>query len=550
MKLKKLAVASAMAVAALSGQAMAAAPGAFDTPDVEVYLTGASAPQNFMGALAATLFGANTSGFNNFHVYYDKPASGTTGASYRAYYGALQSAFTVNSPTVGSVTLPIGTKVRIINRAKGGSVWGVDPVATRDRNGDGDVTDAGDTPLPIAWMPVVAASGSTGCTTVSGQAWEYECTESGNDSNQADAGNRLPDFGVSDVEPPMFKFPYNLEPISLTLGQLEGFELNTLTWTPTSGLLFGLPATGAVPSGINFNRALYTALLSGLITDWTQVDNTLTGNTQVVVCRRVQGSGTQATYNAYFNNFPCATNSLVAGTQPPLRMVDSAGYTETSTTITVDPTQGLTVIENPSSGNVRDCLSKAMNGGTHTFTYTTDANVKKTVSVNFGPVWDQTDNDPPRPSYRAIGVLSLDSTENNPGTGTNPAGTWSWRAMQGVLPSKTTLRNGQYDFFSELSLQINNEGYASNNTTWVKSPLNSGSSTALKQKRAFMELFIQRAADPAILATMTGAVGNATAALPLQYVPDETTSSGLNTMYVTRQGNACSNVVRYPFPAN
>jgi hypothetical protein len=38
--------------------------------------------------------------------------------------------------------------------------------------------------------------------------------------------------------------------------------------------------------------------LSGLTQDWTSVDASLTGKTQVVICRRVQGSGTQTTYNA------------------------------------------------------------------------------------------------------------------------------------------------------------------------------------------------------------------------------------------------------------
>jgi hypothetical protein len=173
MKFKKLAVASAMAVAALSGQAMAAAPGIATTPDIDVYLTGASAPQNILGALAETLFGANTAGtFNNYHVFYDNGS--TIGASYRAYYGALQSPLTVNSPTVGSVTLAVGTKVRLINRAKGGSVWGVDPVARKQN---------------IAWM--APTSGNCTLQTNTSLAYQYLCAESGSDTNAADPSNRV-----------------------------------------------------------------------------------------------------------------------------------------------------------------------------------------------------------------------------------------------------------------------------------------------------------------------------------------------------------------------
>ncbi|MHB1140507.1 MAG: hypothetical protein ACYC1T_01950 [Sulfuricaulis sp.] len=517
MKFKKLAVASAMAVAALSGQAMAAAPGIATTPDVDVYLTGASAPQNILGALAETMFGANTAGtFNNYHVFYDNGS--TIGASYRAYYGALQSPITVNSPTVGSVTLAAGTKVRLVNRAKGGSVWGVDPVA-RTQN--------------IAWMN----PSSSNCTlqTNTSLAYQYLCAESGSDTNAADVNNRVSDFGVSDVEPAMFKATLNVEG---NAGELTPTELATLTSTAANGLLFGIPATTSVPAGINFTRGLYSSLLSGLTQDWTSIDSSLTGKTQVVICRRVQGSGTQTTYNAYFNNFPCTANSLVPGVAAPSRMGDSAGYSETASTITVNPDAGFTVIENPSSGNVRSCLEKAQTGGAHTFSYLTDAGVTKTVTVNFAAGG----------GYRAVGILSLDST---------PTANWGFRNLNGQAPTKTNLRNGNYDFFGEQSMQYNNTGHnnyypiasLNDTTNWVVTAVNSGSATHVKNKRAFIEEFIRRAGDPAILNQITStALKNATAALPLAYVPDEVTADGLNTMYVTHQGNACSPVVRYPYP--
>lgn len=523
MKFKKLAVASAMAVAALSGQAMAAAPGIATTPDIDVYLTGASAPQNILGALAQTLFGANTAGtFNNYHVFYDNGAN--IGASYRAYYGALQSPITVNSPTVGSVTLAAGTKVRLINRNKGGSVWGVDPVA-RTQN--------------IAWMNPTGSN----CTlqTNTSLAYQYLCAESGSDTNAADVNNRVSDFGVSDVEPAMFKGPLNVEG---SAAQLSPAELATLTPTGVSGLLFGIPATASVPAGINFTRGLYSSLLSGITQDWTTVDGAINGGiadpaakTQVVICRRVQGSGTQTTYNAYFNNFPCAANSAVPGVAAPLRMGDSAGFTETASTITVNPAAGFTVIENSASGDVRACLDKAQVGGVHTVNYLTDAGVTKTVTANFGTG-----------GYRAIGTLSLDSTPN---------ANWSFRNLNGQAPNKTNLRNGNYDFFGELSMQYNNTGHnnyypiagLNDTTNWAFTPPTSASAAYIKNKRAFIEEFIRRAGDPAILNAITNVqLKNATAALPLAYVPDETTALGLNTMYVTHQGNACSPVVRYPYP--
>lgn len=517
MKFKKLAVASAMAVAALSGQAMAAAPGIATTPDIDVYLTGASAPQNILGALAGTLFGVNTAGtFNNYHVFYDNGS--TAGASYRAYYGALQAPLNVTSPTVGNVTLAAGTKVRLINRAKGGSVWGVDPVA-RTQN--------------IAWMN--PTSGNCSLQTNTSLAYQYLCAESGSDTNAADVNNRVSDFGVSDVEPPMFKATLNVEG---NAGELSPAELANLTSGAVSGLGFGIPATNSVPNTINFSRGLFSSILSGITQDWTSVDSSLTGKTQVVICRRVQGSGTQATYNAYFNNFPCTAGSAVPGVAAPSRMGDSAGITETATTITVNPDAGFTVIENPSSGNVRSCLEKAQTGGAHTFNYLTDAGVTKAVTVNFAAGG----------GYRAVGTLSINSGL--------VAGTWSMRSLNGVTYSKTNLRNGNYDFFGELAMQYNNTGHnnyypiagLNDATNWVVATVDSSSAAHVKNKRAFIEEFIRRAGDPAILNTLTGNPLIATAALPLAYVPDESTADGLNTMYVTHQGNACSPVVRYPYP--
>jgi hypothetical protein len=98
-------------------------------------------------------------------------------------------------------------------------------------------------------------------------------------------------------------------------------------------------------------------------------------------------------------------------------MGDSAGYSETASTITVNPTAGFTVIENPSSGNVRTCLDKAQTGGAHTFSYLTDAGVTKTVTVNFAAGG----------GYRAVGTLSLDSTPN---------ANWNFRNLNGQLPRR------------------------------------------------------------------------------------------------------------------
>lgn len=485
MKLKKLAAVSALALAGLSGQAMATLTAqdlidgpfhANTTPVVDVYLSGASAPQNILGALSGLFFGANSNSttFNSYWVMYDNGVSGAVGASYRTYQGRLVSNFT---DTVTGTTINAGTMVRIINRAKGGSVWGVNPVARAQQ---------------IAWMP--ATSGN--CVAAPGGSdHSHRCGEAGNDLTLT---GRVPDFGVSDVEPRMFKGPLNVE-----FGQSALENPGILNSKAVNGLLFGAPATASVPATIEFNRSIYSALLSGDIVDWTTLDPSLTGNTQVVVCRRVQGSGTQATYNWYFNNFPCATASAYgSGNTNPLRMADSAGYDgSVPGTITVDPTMGLTVIENPSSGNVRTCLQRANAGGIHSFT----SDDGRAVSVNFGTG-----------GYRAIGTLSFDSA---------PTADWSFRPLSGVAGTKADMRTGKYDFWGELTMQ------------YLPSQFNTFSA----QKKALIEIFRTRAGDPLILNAISNVqLRNATAALPIDYVPDESTTAGLNTTYVTSFGNTCS----------
>src|SRR5215831_8576312 len=116
-KVKQLAAACALAFAGTSAYAL----GPFDAPQVTVFLAGASAPQNFLGGLAANLF-QGTQGTDWF-AYFDN--GGTIGANYRAYFGTLKT--TVQDPNMPASIA--GKTVLIINRAKGGSVWGVNPVA-------------------------------------------------------------------------------------------------------------------------------------------------------------------------------------------------------------------------------------------------------------------------------------------------------------------------------------------------------------------------------------------------------------------------------------
>lgn len=546
MKLKTLTAATAVVLAGLSGQAMATLTAtdltngpfvAASNPVVDLYLSGASAPQRVLGGIAERIFTDNNAATKDFYVFYDNGVSGLRGNSYRAYQGRLNQAFGGQ---------PVGTMVRINHRAKGGSVWGVDPVgrahetyAATDTYGSVQVhsSNVGQSKGRIAWMPIVSAN----CGTPAASGRDFDCGEYGNDNptlnpativdvNKRFPAGRVTDFGVSDVEPPMFKDPLNVEFGQSALANPSA----VLSWQAVNGLLFGVAATNGadgvstgtdgVPGTIPLNRAIVSALLNGAITEWTTLEPAATTNPQVVICRRVQGSGTQATFNAYFNLFPCNTGSIYGtGSTLALRMIDSAGYDDsTPGVINIDASLGLTVVENPSSGNVADCLRIADNGGTHSFV----GDDGRTVNVNFVGS-----------GYRAIGNLSKDTAET---------ADWSFRTLSGVTANKANLISGAYDFWSELSMQYNSNtvlpGGTQFNVSTLASSWVSPITPAAQATRDFALAFRTLSGNPDVLLAISNVVQrDATVALPISYNPNETVAyTGSNVSRVTSFGNSCS----------
>jgi hypothetical protein len=496
-KLNPLAAAVATTLGLGAGQALALT--AFETPDVNIFLSGASAPQNLLGEVANKLFDTSQGVF----VYHDNNGTptnfGDDGRSYRAYFGVVKNDATITDPSLR------GKKLLIVNRAKGGSVWGVNPVARAEA---------------IATLKVANAD----CVLNAGI---YRCPEVGNDLTPT-ADNRVPDFGVSDVEPNMFKGPLNVEFEAAELSATEVAVFNG-TQFGASSLMMGIVATNAVPATLPISHAEYAAMLSGGITDWSNVaDGSTTG--AVAVCRRVQGSGTQASYNWFFNNFPCATNSQhgTSAHTEPARMTDSEGYDgghlgTTADPFLIDPSAGYTVVENPSSGNVRDCLARAQSGTDHEFT----GDDGKRYKVQFSKA----------PATKAIGVLSLDSLDRENG--------WSFRALDGagrinpvtdafectnadpldcgIAPTKANHREGRYPFAVELSVQYRNA--AVNGVPAL---------TGLQKSAA--DQFITFIGDPDVLDTLAAAPREATIALPINFDP----TTNANVAKATHFGNTCA----------
>jgi hypothetical protein len=499
MKMKSIVWACAAACAFVGVEASAQTPAPFDTPEVKVILSGATAPDNFLVTIATGLFDGA------FNRYQDDNGTNANfaddGRGFNAFFGRVKNDASVPQALRGRT-------VMLVKRSRGGSVWGVNPVARAQR---------------IATLDI-----SAGTCVLNGSA--YRCSTKGIDPGlpgYADASNagEVSDFGVSDVEPAMFKSTLNVE---FGQNQLSNAETARLNVKPANVLMMGMVATNAVPATTTLSRAAYGAMLSGNYQDWSQIDPTLnTGNTQVIVCRRVQGSGTQTSYNWYFNNFPC--QSSFGGSVAPKRMSESASGIVSGTgtpadPFIIDPTVGFTVVENSGSGNVRDCLSRANSRTDHTIT----GDDGKTYRIKFSNSADP---------FRAIGVLSGDSASSaNPdqngwsfryldGAGVfniNTQAHVSGSADKGIAPSKQNLIDGKYDFAVELTFQ--------NRKVAVTNDHGDNIAALAGVKLAFVNEFVKRAGDPAFNANPW------VAALPPTF--DPTTSA--NVAKGTRFGNTCS----------
>lgn len=493
MKLNKIAAACAVALAGMSSQAFAL--GAFDVADETIYLSGASAPDGFLASIATGLF-TNTATDPVFFYKDDNATAVTTddGKLYNGFFGVIKADASIPASLHGK-------KVRLIKRSDGGSVFGVNPVARSEA---------------LATLKISSAA----CTLTGTNT--YACPKVGVDSGVgAPTGEEMvPDFGVSDVAPNMFKSPLNVE---FGKTELSTDEVAAMTVKSVNTLMMGLAVTNAVPTTTYFDRANYGAMLTGNITGWIAAGAAAApaAGDQVVVCRRVPGSGTQTSYNWFFNNFPCTTTSIAgSGDIAPARMNVSAiiggdGLSAT-TAFEIDPTAGYTVLENSTSGKVRECLYKAQNGGVHAF----QDEEGKYYKVNFGTG-----------GYGAIGVLSVDSHGKETST---TEGGWSFRNMDGagalgtasstdqtvtgtgVAPTQANLMEGKYEFAAELTMQYRTD--------------------LAGLKLDFANEFIERAGDPTFQKKWTAALfPNAT---PVVSPAGVLTST--NIARATRNGNMCA----------
>ena len=241
---------------------------------------------------------------------------------------------------------------------------------------------------------------------------------------------KIPNGGISDVEP-------NLAFPTPTQSQLD--KLNS---APGVAVVFGVPVTlklyralqtaqglGTDDSSANvpsLTRSQIRGLYTQRITQWSQLrsasnqtlitipgvtapTNAATGlaDDKVFICRRVNSSGTQASFESYWLQGRCDAKTGSTGA-----LVFAGGQSSTMDTGTTPAAQGFAtrVTPNEGSGDMRTCLNQHDTNGT----------------------W-------------AIGVLSTEVTSAQ-------LGGFRMVRVDGALPNLATVANGDYDFFTEDTL--------------------------------------------------------------------------------------------------
>lgn len=397
----------AMSLTGFSGNSMAWGPST--TPDLELFMSGATAMDNAITAMFDNLC-ENTA--TDPKDYY---RDGTAGASYRAFFCTLTPAKVPG--------LSASKKVLFIKRSAGGSAQGVNPL----------VEEAKIDALNIFNNNCVE-------TAVGSRTWN--CTI----NNPNDLLKKNPNMGISDVDPFMFRGPNTPDGFS----PITQAGTQTLEIRPVAALLFGVPVTnglydalqivqidkGTLPSDCTIGSytekcmpSLSThqvaSLISGQIKKWSEFNVsfngknypltqypgvTLPGSDLVHFCKRVAGSGTGAQQYAKFLNSPCTRCAL-----PPIEI--SAD----------NPIDGPRVLGNSGSGNMDQCLDDFAKG-----TNTSTRNDKKIIA------W-------------AIGQQSLEKNANN-------AFGYKFVKIDGVAPTLKNAANGTYKDWVEPTYQWRKTG--------------------------------------------------------------------------------------------
>lgn len=266
----------------------------------------------------------------------------------------------------------------------------------------------------------------------------------------------------------------------------------------------GSDATTCVPS---LTRAQIRGLYTQSIVDWNEIKDpngtallSVPGvvaptDELVRICRRVSSSGTQASFESYWLNQRCVNGV------PPFALPDDASTIDDNVYSANQFAGGSLVNAAPSSGNVRSCLQ----------------------SANTGNFW-------------GVGVLSTEVTDSNlSGAGDS----FRFIGVDGAAPTLANVANGDYDFFTQNTVNRINTG-------------NPGTLGTTDARRIVIDTLRVRLGTTAVLANLNatfdlkpwgnGGVlapsSNSLAASTAPFTPAELSTTPVNTQ--SRNGNNCA----------
>jgi hypothetical protein len=444
---KILALGAVAATAAIGSSAFALNQAAVDavagTTANEFYISGSSAADAVVKSfIFGTICNAGTT-----DIYQDIDATGVKGGLWTVYSCTLSNNAFVPAAIQGQDAL-------FYKRSKIGSVFGALPIINNGyveflnvRSNRGSGACVADTaantfnctvaaPGPLRDLPRHAAVADE-C--------DYQSTAPANGASGAaiipiaaglDTVCRRPSLGIADTETELFvgdnlpKAPNNFT--AATAAQMNaayGAVASTATRYRTVGQMFGIAVSNSVWNGLqaaqgiaagapladgsnwpSLTKQQIRGILTGNLTTWSSVTQGLALGAldTIAVCRRENGSGTQAGTNQFFLDYPCSTFEHAA--------VDTGSV----------PAGTFFVQENTTSNYVKACLNEAESGG---------ANANPGVTMG------------------AIGLLGYSGDPSSPVAA--DAVNYRWVKIDGIQPSMQNAVTGKYEDWFEMQTSYN-----------------------------------------------------------------------------------------------
>lgn len=432
---KTIAAAALISAAALPvQQAAALAPGDFDASTIVVNMIGASAQRNTLNAAVSSLCAGDVDQYRDKNM-----ATGAVGSRFRSWF----CTFAATWPN-GDANPLAGRKVLFNVRTKGGSAVGVIPIqedyTVEHLNILGpNCVDTGSR-YECTWED---ATRSDGVVLADDDCAIAAAVDGGARGRPVANGKSTlcvkGDMGSSDEEPALFVdenipaiYPASVDPAAIDAQPAYGVQFGVEVTDQVYRVLQesqGLLATGDADDFTsdakrpNLTKAQISSIYLGNVTNWNDIAAEVAGGATypafgtIGVCRRVNGSGTQAGTTRFFLNRP----STCGGTD--FMVTDNTALDGSANGTCDSPANALFCVkENSSSGNVEECLNQM-------------AGVGAPVNTIFG----------------VQGAIGFNAIEKQRGAGDK----FQFVKIDGDNPTTADGLAGKYPYFFENSLNLN-----------------------------------------------------------------------------------------------